>query len=279
MKKKIFIVITVLLLALVAVFLTNKKAFSLFKKKDQANTTTYDNYTLLYVLNDQEQLVGIKVGTNGTIEDEVKHKWNLLTYDYHKLPKGYKSPIYVSTSLVDYKTEGKVITMNLTDDFLYSEGRAVLECLVYNFCNDEIESLALMVNGEKVNSFESMTFDNLTKSIGCNLVFETDNLFNSDDLTMIYHYDDYILPVTYYYDCSSEDFDAIAYLVNKAVSIDEYVSTIDFKNLITYEISNKSISFKTASDINLPTTVLNTLKDSVNINYDFSEIILNGVNI
>ena len=277
MKKKIIIIVVVLLLAFIAVSLTNRKVFNIFNKKDKTNTKTYDNYTTLYVLNDDDKLVGINVGDDGTIDDEVKHKWNLLTYDYHKLPKGYKSPIYVSTSLVDYKIDKNVMAMNLSDDFLYSEGRAVLECLVYNFCGNDIESLALTVDGEKITSFESMTFDYLTKDIGCNLIFETDNIFNSDDLTVIYHYEDYVLPVTYYYDCSINDFDPITYLVDKAISIDEYVSTINQKDLITYEISEKTLAFTTKSDIVLPTTVLNTLKDSISVNYDFTEISFNGV--
>lgn len=279
MKKKIIIIVVVLLLVFVTISLTNRKMFNIFNKREKPDTKTYDNYTTLYVLNGEDQLVGVKVGDDGTIEDGVKHKWNLLTYDYHKLPKGYKSPIYVSTSLVDYKIDKKVMTMNLSDDFLYSEGRSVLECLVYNFCNENVESLALTVNGEKVTSFESMTFDYLTRDIGCNLVFETDDIFNSDDLTVIYHYEDYIMPVTYYYDCSINDFDPITYLVNKAISIDEYVSTINSKDLITYKISEKTLLFTTNSDIVLPTTVLNTLKDSISVNYDFVEISFNGVNL
>ncbi len=278
MKKKIIVIVAMLVLAFVVFALANQKMFNLFEKADP-KPVSYDNYTLLYVLNDHNQLVGIKVGTNGVIEDEVKHKWNILTYDYQKLPKGYKSPIYVSTSLVDYKTDNHVMTMNLTDDFLYSEGRAVLECLVYNFCNDEVEALALTINGEPLNMFESMNFTNLTKDIGCNLVFEAEDLFNSDDLTMIYHYEDYLLPVTYYYDCSETDFDKIAYLVCKAMLVDEYASTIDFTGLISYETTTDTISFTINYDTPLSTAVINTLKDSVSVNYDFKEVLLNGVNI
>lgn len=278
MKKKLIIIFCMLVIALIIVAFANRKALNLFKKETPSDLS-YDHYTLLYVMNNKNQLVGINVGTNGEITDEISHKWNLLTSDYHNLPKDYKSPIYVSTQLVNYNVKDNVMTMTLSDDFLYSEGRSVLECLTYNFCNNEVEELVLMINEEKLTSFENMTFDKISKNIGCNLTFESDNVFNTDDLTIIYHYDDYILPVTYYYDCSNSDFDAVEYLVKKAVSIDEYVSTIDYENFFEYEITDNKIAFTTINDIVLSTQTITTISDSIKINYDFTEILLNGVNI
>lgn len=278
MKKKLLIIFSMLLIALIIVGIANRKAFNLFKKDDN-KPVEFEHYTLLYVMNEKDQLVGINIGTNGEITDKINHKWQLLTTNANQLPKGYNSPIYLSTQLLNYEVNDSVMTMSFTDDFLYSEGREVLECLTYNFCDDNIKELSINVNEEKLTSFESLTFDKISKNIGCNLQIEIDNIFNTDDLTMIYHYDEYILPVTYYYDCSDKDFDEVSYLVEKAISIDEYVSTIDFKNLIKYEVKDNNINFTTSDDLKLSVSTINTLSDSIKVNYNFDEILLNGINI
>lgn len=278
MKKKFLLIVCMLGIALIVVAFANRKANTLFKD-DVSGATSFDKYTLLYVMNEKEQLVGINVGTNDLIEDEIKYKWNLLTINSNLLPNSYESPIYLSTQLVNYEINENTMTMNLSDDFLFSEGRKVLECLAYNFCNDQIKEISINVNDVKITSFENMKFDTINKNIGCNLTFETDNLLETDDLTMVFHYDDYIMPVTYYYDSSKENFNILDYIVFKAVSIDEYVSTIDFNNIIKYEIKNNKIEFITTDNIVLSTETINTLSDSLKINYQFEEILLNGVNI
>lgn len=278
MKKKLIIGIAILVLGFAVFTIANQQGFNLLTKKEPVSET-YNNYTLLYVLNEQQQLVGIKVGTNAQIEDEINYKWNLLTYNYHQLPKGFKSPIYVSTMLIDYQVENKTLTLNMSDDFLYSEDRKVLECLAYNYCNDDIEQLCLKIDGEKIREFASLTFDYINKDIGCNLTFETTDLFNTDDLTMVYHYEDYLLPVTYYYDVTQPNFDKLTYLVHKAMLVDQYASTIDYTSLVSYEIEASILTVTINNDINVTTSIIETLKDSIMINYDFEEIILNGISI
>lgn len=276
MKKKIILIGVVLLLIVVALIIPKERYESWFEKPND-DPVNYVDYQLLYVLNKEKQLVGIEVGLKETFTDETKDKWDLLTAKVDNLPVGYTSPIHQTTELLSYETENKVLKLNMSDDFLYSDGRSALECIVYNFCDDEIEEVELLINGDALTSFENLHFTRLSKKIGVNTIYETNKLFLSNDVTVIYHHDDYLLPVTYYY--YDENVSEITYLVIKAMSLSEEVAGVDLTELVSYELNEETLDIHVQSFDNLDENVLQTIKASLDANFTINSIVVNGVSL
>lgn len=276
MKKKIILISSVLLLIIVAIIIPKERYLDWFEKPNDA-PTHYDNYQFVYVLNSQKELVGIDVGLTQKPEDEVVAKWNLLTSNTNALPSGYSSPIYQTTELLSYEINDKIISLNLSDDFLYSEGRVSLECIAFNFCNDTVEEVELLLNGDLLTSFDNLQFETISKRIGANLIYETSKLLLADSITIMYYYEDYLKPVTYFY--LDSEINEVTYLVKKALMMTSQVSESNINSLISYELKEDTLDIHIESYETIEDEVIQTIKASIALNFPITTITINGTNI
>ena len=120
MKKKI-IIISILVVVVVVLLLIPKDVYKKIFKKDNSiknNVTEELVYETLFVKNDKDCLVGIKVGVKKLEEDGIAQKWDLLTKNVSSLPSGYTSPINVSAVLYSHVVENNSLVLK----YRYKEG-------------------------------------------------------------------------------------------------------------------------------------------------------------
>ena len=269
MKKKIIIFIFIFGLILVSLIIPNEFYMGLFKEKTPDKV--YVDSCYVYLLNEEEKLVGVNVPLENKKENEFITTWSLLTTD---VPNNYTSPIYFSTQVISNEVADGVMNLNLSADFNTEVTRKSLECLAYNFCKEEVSKIQLQVEGTVINEVDGVHFDYLTKDIGVNVVYEYLDILNSTDITVIYEYKDYQMPVTYYVD---ETIDVITFLVEKSINLLDEVGNIDYSEDITFELSDTELNINVADFENFNTEVLNTLKSSISGYYDLETITINGL--
>ena len=166
--------------------------------------------------------------------------------------------------------------LNVSEDLLLNTSRKTLECLVYNFCVKDVSKINLQINNENINEFDGIHFDYLSKSLGVNLTFEDSDVLNTVHLTMIYDYKDYIKPVTYFINKETE---VITYMVMKSLLMSEELSVSDVENIVTYDVSDNILSINVSSYDSFNEQVLNTIAASFSYQYDFSQILVNGLEL
>ena len=152
MKKKI-IIVSILIILVVVLLLIPKDVYGKIFKKNKNNEPKIEEnlvYQTMYVKSMNKYLVGVKVGVKALEEDVVSQKWDILTKDVSLIPSGYSSPIALSTTLLSHEVKDGVLTLNVSEDFLSSEGRLAIECLAWNFCNDEVKEIVVKINDEKI---------------------------------------------------------------------------------------------------------------------------------
>ena len=271
MKKKIFLIIFILALIIVGLIIPNETYTKLFKPIN--NEKEVVDTCLMYLQNEDKQLVGVNVDLTEEIEDVIYKKWDLLTTE---VPENFTSPVCYSTTIIDYSVSDNILSLNISEDCLNEQSRPFLECLIYNFCNDEVKEVNLLIAGEEVTDFGGYHFNNLTKDFGVNIEYETSNILNSKDLTVILQLDDYILPVTYYV---ANDTDDVSYLVTKVLSINEEVANMDFTKSVSYEYNDKSLSINVTDFGDFNTNILNSIKNTMMFNFELDSILLNGIEL
>ena len=166
--------------------------------------------------------------------------------------------------------------LNITEDFNVEVSRSTLECLVYNFCKEDVEKIELSVEGNIVNEVNGVHFEYLSRDLGVNLVYESLDILNSIDLTVIYEYEEYQLPVTYYVD---DNTDVVTFFVDKSLNLIDEVGNIDYTNDISFELTDKKLEINVANFESFNKEVLNTLKSSLTSYFDLEEISINGLAI
>lgn len=270
MKKKILIVFILLALVILGLIIPNNKFMNFFNKQEDVK---YIDSCFVYLLNDDEELVGITVSLTEEVIDEFTTVWNLLTVD---VPKGYHSPIYFSTQVINCEIKDDEMLLNVSEDLLIETSRKTLECLVYNFCVNDVKKINLQVNSEKINELDGIHFDYLTKNIGVNLTFEEMDVLNSKDLTMVYEYTDYVKPVTYFV---NEDTEVITYLVMKSLLMSEEVNVADVADKVSYDIVDNILNVNVTSYESFNEQVLNTIASTFKENFTFNQILVNGLEL
>ena len=270
MKKKILIIIVFVGLLLAGLLIPNQTYKKLFSNKDEIK---YIDSCFVYLLNEKEELVGVTVPLTEEVTDEFMTTWNLLTVD---VPSNYHSPIYFSTQVINYEINGDEMLLNVSEDLLLNTSRKTLECLVYNFCVKDVNKINLQINNENIYEFDGIHFDYLSKSLGVNLTFEDSDVLNTVHLTMIYNYKDYVKPVTYFV---NEDTEVITYMVMKSLLMSEELSVSDVENVITYDVTDNILNINVSSFDSFNEQVLNTIAASFSYQYDFSKILVNGLEL
>jgi len=271
MKKKIIIFVFIFCLILVSLIIPNEFYSNLFNNKEQE--PVYVDSCLVYLLDSNDKLVGVNIPLEKEIEDEFVTTWNLLTVD---VPKDFTSPIYFSTQVITKEINNGIMKLNITEDFNVEVSRSTLECLVYNFCKEDVEKIELSVEGNIVNEVNGVHFEYLSRDLGVNLVYESLDILNSIDLTVIYEYEEYQLPVTYYVD---DNTDIVTFFVDKSLNLIDEVGNIDYTNDISFELTDKKLEINVANFESFNKEVLNTLKSSLTSYFDLEEISINGLAI
>ena len=117
MKKKIIIILILIVLTITLVAIPKSTYQKLFgnNKIDDSINNIYETHQIVYVINSDQKLVGLKVGVSEIEEDQILQKWNLLTKESSNLPAGYVSPINQNTIMIDYQINNNILTLNLSE--------------------------------------------------------------------------------------------------------------------------------------------------------------------
>lgn len=276
MKKKI-IIVSILIILVIILLLIPRDVYKKIFKKDNGNVPDVKEelvYQTMYVKNSDEMLVGIKVGVKSIEEDSISQKWDLLTSSVATLPTGYSSPIAKSTTLYSHETSNGVLTLNVSNDFLESEGRKAIECIAWNYCNDEVSEVVVKIDDQVVNEINNYYFAKITKSIGVNFTFETNYLFESDYVTVVYHENDIVTPVTFFFDSTKNKMD---YTIQKMVKLNDTMTDLVNAKAYSYEIKNNQMVVNFDYGNKLSDDLIATITDTIKLNYNVDSFTINGV--
>ena len=269
MKKKIILVVAVLaiLITLICIPKTTYQKW-LGRTPNDNPIDTNKEYQTIFVVDEKNKLVGLRVPVEEIEEDQIAQKWNLLTSQMNKIPQGYSSPITPSTVLNDYKIEDNKLILNVSEDILRSSGRLAIESLAWTFCNDEIKEVVLRVDENVVNLISDYQFNKISKEIGTNFTYETSYLFEADYTTVVFYENDLILPVTYFYkDINEYDFMISKIFSEKNIELTDYTYTVDNENLVIQINDN----------ITMSDSLKQTLEETVKLNFSVDAMTVNGI--
>ena len=269
MKKKIILVVAVLAILITLICIPKTTYQKWFGKTPNDNPVdTNKEYQTIFVVDEKNKLVGLKVPVEEIEEDQIAQKWNLLTSQMNKIPQGYSSPITPSTVLNDYKIEDNKLILNVSEDILRSSGRLAIESLAWTFCNDEIKEVVLRVDENVVNLISDYQFNKISKEIGTNFTYETSYLFEADYTTVVFYENDFILPVTYFY----KDINEYDFMISKIFS-ENNIELTDY----TYTIDNENLVIQINDNITMSDSLKQTLEETLKLNFSVDAMTVNGV--
>lgn len=269
MKKKIIILAAIILLVATALLIPSsvyQKWFGNVPTDDKNKDLPYRQ--VVYVENEKGKLVGLQVPVESIAEDEIHQKWELLTCCFDKVPEGYHSAIHTSAELIDYTIEGTVLTLNVTEDFLFSAGRKAIESIAWTFTNDEIKEVVIKINDEIVNEVGGYKFTKIRRENGINLTYETLFLYEAFPATIITHYDGYSLPITYFH----LEADLCEFIIQRTVFETGVVTDEGY----SYELSGDALVINFATSQDFPETLIASLTDTVKTNLTVGRLTING---
>ena len=270
MKKKIILIVAVCVLLVTLICIpksTYQKIFS--KNEDETPITNNKEFIKMYVVNEENQIVGVNVYLDKLEEDVIRQKWNILTSNMNLLPSGYSSHITPSTTLNEYSVEENKLILNVSDEIKRSSGRLTIESLAWNFCDNEIDEVILKVDNEILTSINDCNFIKISKSIGVNYEFETSYLFEAENITIVYYLDDIIYPVTYFF----KDKNECDYMISKIFNKND-IELLEYN----YEISNDGLNIVFNDDVSLNENVKNSIIETVRINFDVDMVTVANIN-
>ena len=270
MKKK-FILIIVIAAIILALFLipssTYEKIFGKNNDDDQVNVQYPSDYLEVYMLNENDVLVGVKAYVDTIEEDVISQKFDCITNKTGKYKKSYETSINTNTTLIDYSIEDAVLCLNVSNEFLESEGRTTLEQLVWSFCDDEIKEVDILVDGKDINCLNGFYFDSLTKKMGINLTLESNYVFEVNHTTVIEYIDEEIRPVTYFYkDLNQCDF-IVSKLFNDIYNNKEY----------DYVLNEESLIIDVVAELELTDNQKRSVEETIKYNLGVSNITIQGI--
>ena len=269
MKKKIILVVAVLAILITLICIPKTTYQKWFGKTPNDNPIdTNKEYQTIFVVDEKNKLVGLRVPVEEIEEDQIAQKWNLLTSQMNKIPQGYSSPITPSTVLNDYKIEDNKLILNVSEDILRSSGRLAIESLAWTFCNDEIKEVVLRVDENVVNLISVYQFNKISKEIGTNFTYETSYLFEADYTTVVFYENDLILPVTYFY----KDINEYDFMISKIFS-ENNIELTDY----TYTVDNENLVIQINDNITMSDSLKQTLEETVKLNFSVDAMTVNGI--
>ena len=274
MKKKIIISTILIVLIVTAVLLPYAIYNGLEKNKSKANLEMVYSEKV-YIKNNEGLLVGIEVPLAKEIaevelvkDDLIKQKWELLTTKQNLLPTGYKSVLPNDATLESYNIDEGKLTINTNESIKEALGRQAVEAVAWTFCNHDITEVEIIVNEEKVNTFDDFHFKKISKDIGINFKYETMFLYEANYTTVVTEKDGVTLPVTYVH----LETDECDYIVSKVLG-NNVTKTLD--EVYSYQLTEKTLSFQFLDKSLLTSNVLNNLSESVYLNMNIDKFTIN----
>ena len=268
-KKLIFIVLLIILI--IVLFLIPKDTYrKIFGKNENnsLNNEVYSENVFVYMCDETEYLVGVNAVVSSLEEDLIGQKFDILTKQTGTFKNNYTTCINQLTKLIDYEINDGVLVLNLSCEFLESEGRKTLEQLVWTYCDENIKELEIKVDNEKINSLNGFYFDELNPEMGINLTCETSFMFEANVTTIIEYENDLIKPVTYVY----ENNDECDFIVSKLFK-DIYIN-----KEYDYVISSDSIIIDLAIEHTLSDDVKKSIAETIKYNMNINNIQVQGLN-
>ena len=261
MKKKIIFIILLVIL-IVVLFLIPKDTYrKIFGKDDTpVNKEVYKENILVYMCDDYDNLVGVSAQGEAIEEDVISQKFDILTKKTGAFKDDYDTCINTMTSLIDYELNDSVLVLNLSSNFLESEGRKTLEQIVWTYCDDEINEVKIKVDNEVINCLNGYYFDRLNTSMGINLTCETNFVFEANTTTIIEYVNNEIRPVTYFY----EELDECDFIVSKLFA--EIYQNKEYDYVISSDSIIIDLSIDTSLGDDLKKSIVETIKYNMNIN-------------
>ena len=132
MKKKIIFIILVIIFIIVLFLIpkdTYKKIFGNNTQDDVLNEI-YNESIMVYMVDENNMLVGVNAFVESLEEDIINQKFDILIKETGVFKEKYDTTINTMTKLLDHNLEKDVLTLNLSKEFLESEGRISLEQIV-----------------------------------------------------------------------------------------------------------------------------------------------------
>ena len=270
MKKKIIFLI-LLIIFIIVLFLipkdTYKKIFGNNTSDSVLNETNNESISV-YMVDENNMLVGVNAYVESIEEDIINQKFDILIKETGVFKEKYDTTINTMTKLLDYNLDENVLTLNLSKEFLESEGRTTLEQIVWSFCDDNIKSVNLMVDGENINCLNGFYFDKLNKEMGINIPYESGFVFESKTTTVIEYLGSIIKPVTYvYYDENECDF-----IVSKLLK--DFYETKEYD----YVVNKDSIIIDLQTDTLLSENTKKSIAETIKYNMEINNIQIQGLN-
>lgn len=274
MKKKI-IIISVLVVFIIALLLIPTKVYQkIFNKEEPKSEQNEPSvYQTLFVRDSNSYLVGVNVKVKAIEEDVVCQKWELLTNKSYDLPHGYSTPIDVNTTLISHETKDGVLTLNLSEEFINSEGRASIECLAWNFCVDDVTQVVVKVNDQVINEVNGYYYKEISKNLGVNLTYESAYLFEADYVTVVSYQDDLIKPVTYLFNSKNNIYD---YTIKKIFNSDDSLNEMVMANGYSYTLEKDVFVITMDYNDTLSENLVKSLTETINMNFDIKSLVING---
>lgn len=269
MKKKVIIVFILIALVIVLLMIPKDVYLKIFNKSsgDDVPVVESKQYFRVYAIDQYNYLTGVNVPLDEIEEDQIVQKWDLLTKDCNLLPSGYSSPINADTTLLNYEINDEVLVLNVSQEFVSSNGRKAVECLAWNYCDDLISDVHVMVDGKIVNELNGYYFTSINKDLGVNLTFDSSYLFETSYSTIVFYEGDLIIPVTYFFD---DTLDVVTYTLNKVFKNDEVLSEMVMSEGYTYVMEEDVLVINIDVEVSFDTDLVNTLTDTIERNFNVS---------
>ena len=286
LKKRIFLIISSLLIILIIYLFPTKKIETINNEKKSYK----DAYIYLIDYNNYVARVNVVLKENDRI-NKIKEIINYLTIDGNKsnyIKEGFKQIIPKDTKLLSVDIDNNIVKLNFSKELLNIENDKIdtlISSLIYSITSlDSNYKLSIYIEGNILTKLpNNEVIDSiLDHSYGINKTFNIDSI-NGITKTTIYYlskYNDYYyyVPITL---MSNNKDDKIKIIIEQMASKSVYntnlISYIKDIQKINYEIKNDYIVLNLNNNVfsskDLIEETIYTLNLSIQDNYDVSKVI------
>ena len=286
LKKRIFLIISSLLIILIIYLFPTKKIETINNEKKSYK----DAYIYLIDYNNYVARVNVVLKENDRI-NKIKEIINYLTIDGNKsnyIKEGFKQIIPKDTKLLSVDIDNNIVKLNFSKELLNIENDKIdtlISSLIYSITSlDSNYKLSIYIEGNILTKLpNNEVIDSiLDRSYGINETFNIDSI-NGITKTTIYYlskYNDYYyyVPITL---MSNNKDDKIKIIIEQMASKSVYntnlISYIKDIQKINYEIKNDYIVLNLNNNVfsskDLIEETIYTLNLSIQDNYEVSKVI------
>lgn len=233
-NKVVHVVLVVCCLALAFLYTNNTEE----KTKEETKEKTVENYKTVVFKDDQDTLIPVEV--NLEIEGEADQIYrNMLevmkSSDFSDI--GLYPIFSKDLNINNLDIKDHVLTMDFTNHFKIASNEDaldILEALAFTFCNDDITTINLLIDGEMVSTLPDSTIPVtcLTNELGLNnFESSTLNIYKTIPVT-VYNTkkiqdNDYFVPTTKRIEAGKEDINTQVMLVLDEINCSQTLELIE----------------------------------------------------